>query len=66
MNKILKAKIVEKFGSQVEFAKAIEEHEAVVSRVIRGHHELTVDERKKWATVLNCDGPEKLFPRIKR
>lgn len=62
MNKILKAKIVEKYGSQVEFSKIIGEHEAIVSRVIRGHHNLTPEERLRWAIALDCDNPEKLFP----
>lgn len=61
MNKFLKAKIVERFGSQFEFARAIGEHESVVSRVIRGRHTLTVDGRIKWAQVLECDDADSLF-----
>jgi hypothetical protein len=62
MNKILKAKIVEKYGSQIEFAKFIGEHEAIVSRVIRGHHDLSPKERQRWAKVLGCDKSQNLFP----
>jgi plasmid maintenance system antidote protein VapI len=61
MNKTLKGKIIGKYGSQVEFAKAIGEHEAVISRVVRGHHDLTAEERMKWAEVLDYDDPERLF-----
>jgi plasmid maintenance system antidote protein VapI len=61
MNKYLKGKIVSKFGSQFEFARAIGQHEAVVSRIIRGHRELTPDERVRWAIALSCDDPERLF-----
>jgi plasmid maintenance system antidote protein VapI len=66
MNKILKAKIVERYGSQVEFAKKIGEHEAIVSRVIRGHHELTTEERLKWAIALGCSNSEILFQQKNR
>ena len=61
MNKKLKGKIIGKYGSQVEFAKIIGEHEAVISRVIRGHQDLTDEERLKLAEVLDCDDPERLF-----
>lgn len=61
MNKTLKAKIVEKFGSQVEFAKAIGEHEPIVSRVIRGHHYLSAEERLRWAIALGCEDAESIF-----
>lgn len=55
MNKLLKGKIVERYGSQFEFARSIGEHESVVSRVIRGRHTLAVHERVKWAKALGCD-----------
>jgi plasmid maintenance system antidote protein VapI len=61
MNKYLKARIVERYGSQFEFARALGEHEAVVSRIIRGHRELTPKEQMKWANALGCDDPERLF-----
>ena len=61
MNKPLKGKIIGKFGSQTEFAKAIKEHEAVVSRVIHGHAKLKPEARKRWATALGCDDVDNLF-----
>ncbi|MBW2631054.1 MAG: helix-turn-helix transcriptional regulator [Deltaproteobacteria bacterium] len=54
MNRLLKAKIVEKFGTQGDFAAAIKADEAVVSRVIRGRRELNVESQKKWADKLEC------------
>lgn len=61
MNRLLKGKIVEKFGSQFEFARFIGEHESIVSRVLRGHHTLAVRDRVKWAQALGYDDAEKLF-----
>jgi len=61
MNKELKGKIVGKFGSQYEFSKAVNEHEANVSRVIRGHRTLSKRERKTWAEALGEGITEALF-----
>ena len=63
MNKYLKAKIVEKYGSQFEFARAVGEHEAVVSRIIRGHRVLSPEDRWRWAEALGCDAEADLFHR---
>ena len=54
MNRKLKAKIVERFESQANFAEIIQTHEATVSRVIRGRRTLSVDDQKRWADALNC------------
>lgn len=54
MNKKLKGKIIERFGSQFEFARKIAAHEADVSRVIRGRKDLSQDERDRWAKILQC------------
>lgn len=54
MNKRLKARIVEIYGTQTDFAIAIETHESVVSRVIRGRRILSQIERKRWAEALKC------------
>lgn len=58
MNKILKARIVEKFGSQWVFAQEINEHEATVSRVIRGRLVLSAEKRARWAKVLGKSSAE--------
>jgi len=54
MNKKLKAKIYEIYGTQADFTIAICSHESVVSRVVRGRNTLTLDSQKKWAKVLKC------------
>ncbi len=61
MNKILKAKIVEKFGTQSEFSRIINKNEAIISRTIHGYHNLPTEERMRWAVALDCDDPAKLF-----
>ncbi|MCF8081811.1 MAG: helix-turn-helix domain-containing protein [Deltaproteobacteria bacterium] len=61
MNKRLKAKIFEVFGSQADFAKAIGHPESTVSRVVRGRRVLPKKERKRWAESLHCDVAE-IFP----
>jgi ribosome-binding protein aMBF1 (putative translation factor) len=62
MNFLLKAKIVEVFGSQWKFAQEIGEHESAVSRVIRGRRYLNEKERMKWASILGIEDLEKFFP----
>ena len=55
MNRKLKGKIVEKFGTQFEFSKTINEHESNISRVIRGRRELSQEDQKMWAEVLGAE-----------
>ena len=47
MNKILKARIIERFGSQADFAQAIGIDETKVSRIIRGRRRLTEKEQNR-------------------
>ena len=54
MNKILKAKIVERFGTQADFSEAIKMHESDVSRIVRGRKILTLETQRKWASALGC------------
>jgi len=54
MNKRLKAKIIEKYGSQAEFSYDIRMHAAVVSRIIRNRRELSPEQKHEWAKKLNC------------
>ena len=61
MNKRLKGKIVEKFGTQFEFSKAVNDHESNVSRVIRGRRKLGDEDRKTWADVLGEELTAALF-----
>jgi len=55
MNKKLKAKIVECFGSQADFAQEIKVDESMVSRIVRGRRVLSPGDKVKWCNALNCD-----------
>jgi len=60
MDRKLKARIIERFGSQFDFSQAIHEHESLVSKVIRGRRKLSLEDKKKWAKALKCN-PVELF-----
>lgn len=45
----MKARIIEVFGTQADFAEAIEAHESNVSRVIRGRKTLSQKDQEHWA-----------------
>ena len=60
MNRFLKSKIVQHFGSQGKFAEAINKHESLVSRVVRGHVKLKPDRQQEWADLLKTNA-RKLF-----
>jgi hypothetical protein len=54
MNLKLKLKIIEKYGGQWRFAPAVDEHESVISKVIRGRKELSNEKKRIWAKALEC------------
>lgn len=58
MNFKLKEQILKRYGSQADFAIRIKEHEAVVSRAVRGRYDPPADKKEKWARALNCDVKE--------
>jgi plasmid maintenance system antidote protein VapI len=58
MNKILKAKIVERFGTQADFANAIDTDETIISRIIRGRRQLDSEKQLIWAKALGCKTKE--------
>jgi hypothetical protein len=60
MNKKLKGKIIEIYGSQFEFSQVVKTHESDISRVIRGRKQLSIEDRQKWAEVLSCK-PDDIF-----
>ena len=60
MNVKLKLKIIEKYGSQADFAQALKINETAISRIIRGRKKLPDDQRKIWAKALHCD-PDDIF-----
>ncbi len=55
MNRRLKAKIVERFGTQADFAQALGVDDALVSRVVRGRRSLSTENKILWARKLNCN-----------
>ena len=61
MNLILKAKIVENYGTQADFAQVIGIDETIVSRVVRGRHALDEGNKSTWARALGCR-LEDIFP----
>ncbi len=58
MNRMLKAKIFEKFGTQYDFSRAAGVHESHVSRVIQRRRTLTAEEQQQWADLLQADCEE--------
>lgn len=60
MNRKLKAKIVERFGTQADFAQAIKMDETNVSRVVRGRRTLSPEAQKTWGRALSCE-PKEVF-----
>jgi hypothetical protein len=58
LNLPLKAKIIEKFGSQANFSEVINEPEPAISRTIRGRRKLDEQGRSKWAEALDCEADE--------
>jgi len=55
MNRKLKARIVEAFGSAADFAQAMKLDESVISRVVHGRRSLSPEDVEKWSRVLGCD-----------
>lgn len=64
MNWNLKARMVEVYGGQWRFAAALNEHEAVVSRVVRGKIQLDPERQRKWALALGVSDVETIFPKV--
>jgi plasmid maintenance system antidote protein VapI len=54
-SRILRAKIIEKYGTQVDFAQELKIREDYISRVVRGRRKLSEAERIRWAQVLDVD-----------
>ena len=58
MNRKLKGKIVEVFGSQSNFAIKIGEDETYVSRVINGRRALDEKKQRRWAKALKVNAQD--------
>jgi plasmid maintenance system antidote protein VapI len=61
MNRKLKAKIVEMFGTQADFADVIDVDESLVSKIVRGRRELPEDTKQIWADTLGSEIAEIFF-----
>ena len=51
----LKFKIIEKFGTQADFAYEIKSHEETVSRVVNARRTLSAKKQEQWAKALGCE-----------
>ena len=60
MNRKLKAKIFEVFGTQADFSLVVKVDEAKISKVVRGRRALSEDEQNRWAGLLGAT-PVELF-----
>ena len=65
----LKAKICQKFGSQIDFALSNGLDPTFVSKIINGRRRLPESKKKQWAKWLECDpdeiwGNEKPKPKL--
>jgi len=60
MNRRLRLKIIEIFGTQADFASEVKADEAIVSRVIRGRRAISKEMRAAWANALKC-APSDIF-----
>jgi len=60
MNKKLKAKIIEIFGTQADFASEIKVDESLVSRIVRDRRKLSPADKIRWAKALESE-PKDLF-----
>jgi len=49
MNWKLKKKIIEMYGSQINFSDETGLRESLISRVIRGHQTLSPEEKRDWS-----------------
>ncbi len=58
MNRKLKAKIIERYGSQAEFSYDLRTHAAVISRIVRGRREISLEQKELWASKLDCKQEE--------
>lgn len=54
-NRVLKAKIIEHYGTQADFSQEVGDDESLVSRVIRGRRKLSKEQAAVWLKALRCD-----------
>ena len=51
----LKIKILENYGSQVDFAQTLGICESGVSKIVNGRRLLSPEQKEKWAELLGCN-----------
>ena len=61
MNRKLKGKIIENFGTQADFAQILKVDDSIISKIVRGRRSLPDGVQKVWANLLNCKR-EEIFP----
>ena len=54
MNWPLKARIVDVYGTQSDFAHTLKASDAFISRVVCGRRSLSKEDQKRWAVLLKC------------
>jgi plasmid maintenance system antidote protein VapI len=52
MHSRLKARIIEEYGSQSNFAQALREQESFVSEIIHGRKRLSFEKQSRWTKAL--------------
>lgn len=60
MNLKLKARIIERFGTQADFGEAIGMDDSLISKIIRGRRTLNPEMQLIWAKALGCN-PKDIF-----
>jgi hypothetical protein len=60
----LKKKIIEQFGSQLNFSQKAEISPSELSQIIMGRKPLDPSEQKRWSELLGAT-PRELFARVK-
>jgi transcriptional regulator with XRE-family HTH domain len=55
INTKLKARILERFGSQTDFSEEVGQHESFISKVVRNRREPSQETKEHWASILNCE-----------
>jgi len=58
INNVLKARIIEHYGTQADFAAVIKMDESLVSRITRGRRLLDEEGQQYWAALLKSDAKE--------
>lgn len=54
-NRKLKARIIEIYGTQADFAEALGISPSIISLFTRGRKRLTAERAREWAALLHCE-----------